>query len=71
MPYNGASSAIGRTTRSGGVDGLAEAAEKYKNWGRWWPSDEIGGSPQQFTEYVRAEVAKWAVVVKQAGAKLE
>ena len=33
--------------------------------------EPIGGSPQQFTDYVRAEVAKWAVVVKQTGAKLE
>ena len=33
--------------------------------------EPIGGSPQQFAEYVRAEVAKWAVVVKQTGAKLE
>jgi tripartite-type tricarboxylate transporter receptor subunit TctC len=33
--------------------------------------EPIGGSPQQFTDYVRAEVAKWAVVVKETGAKLE
>lgn len=33
--------------------------------------EPIGGSPQQFAEYVRAEVAKWAVVVKQTGAKLD
>jgi tripartite-type tricarboxylate transporter receptor subunit TctC len=33
--------------------------------------EPIGGSPQQFAEYVRSEVAKWAVVVKQTGAKLE
>jgi tripartite-type tricarboxylate transporter receptor subunit TctC len=33
--------------------------------------EPIGGSPQQFTDYVRTEVAKWAVVVKQTGAKLE
>ncbi|HEV2977523.1 MAG TPA: tripartite tricarboxylate transporter substrate binding protein [Casimicrobiaceae bacterium] len=33
--------------------------------------EPIGGSAQQFAEYVRAEVAKWAVVVKQTGAKLD
>jgi tripartite-type tricarboxylate transporter receptor subunit TctC len=33
--------------------------------------EPIGGSPQQFTSYVHAEVAKWAIVVKQTGAKLE
>jgi tripartite-type tricarboxylate transporter receptor subunit TctC len=33
--------------------------------------EPIGGSPQQFAEYVRSEVAKWALVVKQTGAKLE
>lgn len=33
--------------------------------------EPIGGTPLQFTDYVRAEVAKWAVVVKETGAKLE
>jgi tripartite-type tricarboxylate transporter receptor subunit TctC len=33
--------------------------------------EPIGGSAQQFAEYVRAEVAKWALVVKETGAKLE
>ena len=33
--------------------------------------EPIGGSPQQFADYVRSEVAKWAIVVKQTGAKLE
>ena len=33
--------------------------------------EPIGGSPQQFAGYVRSEVAKWATVVKQTGAKLE
>ena len=33
--------------------------------------EPIGGSPQQFAGYVRSEVAKWAIVVKQTGAKLE
>jgi tripartite-type tricarboxylate transporter receptor subunit TctC len=33
--------------------------------------EPIGGSPQQFADYVRSEIARWAIVVKQTGAKLE
>jgi tripartite-type tricarboxylate transporter receptor subunit TctC len=33
--------------------------------------EPIGGTPQQFSDYVRAEVAKWAAVVKQTGAKVD
>jgi tripartite-type tricarboxylate transporter receptor subunit TctC len=33
--------------------------------------EPIGGSAQQFADYVRSEVAKWAVVVKETGAKLD
>jgi tripartite-type tricarboxylate transporter receptor subunit TctC len=33
--------------------------------------EPVGGSAQQFAEYVRLEVVKWAIVVKQTGAKLE
>src|SRR5262250_795026 len=33
--------------------------------------EPIGGSPQQFANYVHSEVAKWATVVKLTGAKLE
>jgi len=33
--------------------------------------EPIGGSPQQFSDYVRAEVAKWGGVVKQTGAKVD
>ena len=31
----------------------------------------VGGSPEQFGEFIRAEVAKWADVVKRAGVKVE
>ena len=31
----------------------------------------VGGSPEQFGDFIRAEVAKWASVVKQAGVKVE
>jgi len=31
----------------------------------------VGGTPEQFGEFIRAEVAKWASVVKQAGVKVE
>jgi len=33
--------------------------------------EPIGGTPQQFSDYVRAEVAKWAAVVKTTGAKVD
>jgi tripartite-type tricarboxylate transporter receptor subunit TctC len=33
--------------------------------------EPIGGTPQQFTDYVRAEVVKWGAVVKQTGAKVD
>jgi tripartite-type tricarboxylate transporter receptor subunit TctC len=33
--------------------------------------EPIGGSPQQFADYVRAEVVKWGAVVKQTGAKVD
>jgi tripartite-type tricarboxylate transporter receptor subunit TctC len=31
--------------------------------------DPVGGSPQQSAEYVKAEIAKWAKVVRDTGAK--
>jgi len=31
--------------------------------------DPVGGSPQQFADYVKAEIAKWAKVVRDTGAK--
>ena len=33
--------------------------------------DPIGGSPQQFAEYLKSEVVRWAKVVKETGAKVE
>jgi len=33
--------------------------------------EPIGGTPQQFTEYVRTEVVKWGNVVRQTGAKVD
>jgi tripartite-type tricarboxylate transporter receptor subunit TctC len=34
-------------------------------------AETIGDSPEEFTKYLHAEVAKWAKVVKASGAKLE
>jgi tripartite-type tricarboxylate transporter receptor subunit TctC len=31
--------------------------------------DPVGGSQQQFADYVKAEIAKWAKVVKDTGAR--
>ena len=33
--------------------------------------EPIGGSPQQFADYVRAEVAKWGKVVRETGARAD
>ncbi|MGZ5072327.1 MAG: tripartite tricarboxylate transporter substrate binding protein [Usitatibacter sp.] len=33
--------------------------------------EPVGGSSQQFTDYVRAEVVKWGAVVKEIGAKVD
>ena len=34
-------------------------------------ADPVGNTPEQFSEFVRAEIAKWAKVVKASGAKVE
>ncbi len=33
--------------------------------------DPVANSPEQFTEYVRAEVTKWGKVIKESGAKVD
>jgi tripartite-type tricarboxylate transporter receptor subunit TctC len=33
--------------------------------------EPVGGTPQQFAEYVRSEVVKWGAVVKQTGARVD
>lgn len=33
--------------------------------------DVIGGTPEQFAAYIRAEIAKWARVIKDSGARAE
>jgi tripartite-type tricarboxylate transporter receptor subunit TctC len=33
--------------------------------------EPIGGTPEQFGAYIKAEIAKWANVVKASGAKPE
>lgn len=34
-------------------------------------ADTIGGTPQQFADYIRAEIPKWAKVIRESGAKAE
>ena len=33
--------------------------------------DPVGGTPEAFGEYMRAETAKWAKLVKSSGAKAD
>ncbi len=34
-------------------------------------SQPLGGSPQQFAEFLRAEHAKWGIAVRASGAKVD
>jgi tripartite-type tricarboxylate transporter receptor subunit TctC len=33
--------------------------------------DPVVNTPEQFTEYVRVEVTKWAKVIKESGARVD
>ena len=48
---------------------LAAAAVKELLAGNGY--ELVGGTPEQFTELVRKEIAKWADVVKRTGAKVD
>ncbi len=47
--------------------GTAEVQEKFAVQG----AEPVGGSPEQFRAYVRAEIDKWAQVVRAAGIKVD
>ena len=34
-------------------------------------ADGVGNTPRQFAEFIKAEIPKWAKVVKDAGLKVE
>jgi tripartite-type tricarboxylate transporter receptor subunit TctC len=34
-------------------------------------AEPVGGTPEQFADYVKKETVKWAEVVKKSGAKLD
>ena len=34
-------------------------------------AEPVGNSPAQFTEFLRTDIARWAKVIRQAGAKLD
>ncbi len=47
--------------------GVAEMARKLAEDG----STPLGGTPQQFADFIRSEVAKWGAVVREAGIRLD
>jgi len=34
-------------------------------------ADPVGGTPEQFSVFLKSEIARWSKVVKQAGIKVE
>jgi tripartite-type tricarboxylate transporter receptor subunit TctC len=46
---------------------VADVRERYAALG----TEPVGSSPEEFDRYLRAEMAKWSKVIKQAGVKLE
>jgi len=46
---------------------LADVRERYAALG----TEPVGNSPEEFDRYLRAEMAKWSKVIRQAGVKLE
>lgn len=46
---------------------MPEIKEKYKGLGL----EIIGGTPQQFAEFIKTDLAKWSKVVKDSGAKID
>jgi tripartite-type tricarboxylate transporter receptor subunit TctC len=51
----------------GAVLGEAEIRERYASLG----IEPVGNTPEQFTDQIRADLARWAPVVRQAGIRIE
>jgi tripartite-type tricarboxylate transporter receptor subunit TctC len=49
------------------IIGLPDVKERLNGMG----ADTVGSTQEQFTAYVKAEIAKWAALVKQTGAKVD
>ena len=47
--------------------GLPDVRERLTGLG----ADPVGNTPEQFSAYIKAEIAKWAAVVKQTGARVD
>ena len=49
------------------IIGMPDVRERLNGMG----ADTVGSTQEQFTAYVKAEIAKWAALVKQTGAKVD
>jgi tripartite-type tricarboxylate transporter receptor subunit TctC len=47
--------------------GLPDVRERLTGLG----ADPVGNTPEQFAAYIKAEIAKWAALVKQTGARVD
>ena len=47
------------------------ASSTYKEKVIMLGSDPMGGSPEQFAQFIRSEYAKWGEIVKRAGARID
>jgi tripartite-type tricarboxylate transporter receptor subunit TctC len=47
--------------------GLPDVKERLMNQG----ADPVPSTPAQFGAYIKAEIVKWASIVRETGAKLE
>ena len=49
----------------------AVADTQMRNWARTEGAELIGDSPRMFSQFFKAELAKWGKAVRESGAKVE